>query len=226
MKTMTRTVYDNVCETQEKVVYDTVWDQQTVQDVKRVAQTQYRQEEFSYQRPVYETITREVPYAVCRPVYETRTREVNYICYYPSYETRKRSVPYTVYRPVEERGVRTISYCVPRQVCYTKTIQVPSGHWETRWLSVRARVARDMLVYRNRTAANRMMAARLRKAVTRARPSKSAIASGYPVSRLVRSRAPRRSTIVGLWKFLTATAEWSRRRARVRWNTRYAAWCQ
>ena len=132
MKTMTRTVYDRVTDTCQKVVYDTVWEQQTVQDVRRVSHTHYRQEEFTYQRPTYETLTREEPYTVCIPVREIQTRDVTYTCYVPSYETRKRSIPYTTYRTVRETGTRTISYCVPRTECYTKTIQVPSGHWETR----------------------------------------------------------------------------------------------
>ena len=132
MKTMTRTVYENVCETREKVVYDTVWEQKTVEEVQRVPRTEYRQEEFTYQRPVYDTVTREVPCVVTRPVWETRTREITCVRFVPSYETRTYSVPFTVYQKVEERGTRTVSYCVPRTVCYTKTIEVPSGRWETR----------------------------------------------------------------------------------------------
>jgi hypothetical protein len=132
MKTMTRTVYDRVTETCQKVVYDTVYDRQTVQDVRRTTEVRYRQEEFSYQRPVYSTVSEQVPYTVCRPYYETLTREVNCVRYLPSYETRTRSVPYTVYQTVQEHGTRTVTCRVPRQECYTKTVPVMSGHWETR----------------------------------------------------------------------------------------------
>ncbi len=132
METRTRTVYDRVTECCEKTVYDTVYDRQTVQDVRHVSQTCYRQEQFTYERPVYETETSQVPYTICRPVCEMQTRDVNYVRYVPSYETRTRSIPYTVYQTVTETGTRTVSYCVPRLECYTKTVPVMSGHWETR----------------------------------------------------------------------------------------------
>ena len=102
-----------------------------VQDVRRVSEICYREEQFSYQRPVCETVSSQVPYTVNRPVCETRTRDVNYVRYLPSYETRTKSVPYTAWRMETESGVRTINYCVPRQECYTTTVPVCSGRWET-----------------------------------------------------------------------------------------------
>jgi hypothetical protein len=142
MKTMTRTVYDRVTEQREMVVYDTVWEKQSVQDVKRVAEVQSRVEQFTYQRPVYETITQQVPFTVQRPYVETRTCDVAYTSYARSYETRVQSVPYTVYNTVCETTTRTVYYRVPRQVCGTKTIQVRTGRWETRIIEY-PRVAAD-----------------------------------------------------------------------------------
>lgn len=132
MKTMTRIVYDRVTEQREMVVYDTVWEKQVVQDIKRVSEVQSRVEQFTYQRPVYKTVTQQVPYTVYRPHVETRTKEVAYTSYARSYETRVQSVPYTVHHTVAETQMQTVYYRVPRQVCGTKTIQVRTGHWETR----------------------------------------------------------------------------------------------
>ncbi len=132
MQTRTRVIYEQVTEEQQHVVFDTVLEEQTVQEVKRFAEVEYRQEQFTYQRPVYETITQQVPYTVQRPFVETQTCEVPYTTYARSYETRVRSVPYTVHNTVSETTTQTVYYRVPREVCYTETIQVPTGHWETR----------------------------------------------------------------------------------------------
>lgn len=132
MKTMTRTRYEYINETKTKTVYDTVYDYDTVEGVHRVAETHYRDEEFTYNRKVYEPRTKEVPYTYRYPVHEHKSREVSYIEHVPSYETRRRSIPYTTYHPVTEQRTRTVSYSVPRTVHYTKTINVPCGHWETR----------------------------------------------------------------------------------------------
>ncbi len=132
MKTMTRIVYDRVTEKREMVVYDTVWEKQVVQDIKRVSEVESRVEQFAYQRPVFETVTQQVPYTVYRPHIETRTCDVAYTTYARSYETRVRSVPYTVHHTVAETQMHTVYYRVPRQVCGVKTVQVRTGHWETR----------------------------------------------------------------------------------------------
>lgn len=131
MKPCTRTVYENVTETREKVVYDTYYDTKTVKDVHRVAETHYRQDNFTYQVPYYETQTREIPYVVNRPIYETRSRDVNYVTYTSVPETRIRHVPYTTYRTVEETRTRSVPRTVPREVAYTKTIDIHTGCWET-----------------------------------------------------------------------------------------------
>lgn len=132
MKTMTRIVYDRVSEQREMVVYDTVWEKQVVQDIKRVSEVQSRVEQFTYQRPVFETVTQQVPYTVYRPHIEVRTCEVAYTSFARSFETRVQSVPYTIYHTVAETHMQTVYYRVPRQVCGTKTVQVRTGHWETR----------------------------------------------------------------------------------------------
>lgn len=143
MKTVMRTVFEPVPETRERTVFDTVWDCQTVQDVRKVSQLHYRQETFSYQRAVYQTQTREVPYTVNIPVCETRSKDVSCLTYVPSYETRTRSISCTTYNPVQETSTRTIQYCVPRCVSYTRTISVPSGHWETRMVPCPSCVSRE-----------------------------------------------------------------------------------
>ncbi len=46
-------------------------------------------------------------------------------------ETRTRQVPYTTYHTVEESRIRTVPYTVPREIPYTKTINIHTGCWET-----------------------------------------------------------------------------------------------
>jgi hypothetical protein len=98
---------------------------------------------YTVYKPCWENHSKEVCYTVCKPVWETKTR-----CYTvckPCWETKTKEICYTVCKPCWEERTRTYTVCKPcwetktREICYnvmvpvkyTKTIQVPSGHWVT-----------------------------------------------------------------------------------------------
>lgn len=131
MRTVQRLVYEPVEETKQTTVYDMIWEQQTIQDVKRVPVTQAREVPYTYHRKITEVQMREVPYTTYHRVTETQVREVPHLTYVPVTETRVCSVPHTVYQKVEEQQTRTIYHSVPRTIHSTRTIQVRGGRWET-----------------------------------------------------------------------------------------------
>ena len=112
----------------------TVWETKTRQIPYTTYRTQWetktRQIPYTVNRTVWETKTREVPYTVNKVVWENRTREIPHTVYRMVTEQRTRQVPYTVYRTITEQRERVVNYTVRRPVHYTKTIQIPSGHWQ------------------------------------------------------------------------------------------------
>src|SRR4029078_8669831 len=127
MKTVHCIEYEPQCFTCYKTVWDRVCEDHIVNCVKYVPECRTREVCYTVCKQCFETKT--YCYTVCKPCWETKTREVCYTVCKPCWE--EKTGCYTVCKPCWETKTREICYSVMVPVNYTKTIQVPTGHWET-----------------------------------------------------------------------------------------------
>ena len=134
----------NLCCTEYRMIFQTVYDQQPMTSYRLVYETQFEERKIVTQRPVWETQQRERRYRVAKPVQETNMRERRYKMMRPVVETFEQQRQYTVRRPTVETIMQDRNRTTYEQVTFMETQTVDQGQFVNQQTHIPGRVRRRL----------------------------------------------------------------------------------